>query len=156
MTFQTNKRFEIIKEINSDKLYREFEVNYNKFKNIGSGKGNTGQSGNQGDVLGDPNSDNLDGAAKGNGQVGGGLGDRGVGSRPEISNNTSKVGVVVVKLCVDSSGKVIPSSVKFTSSGSTTQDSRLKSIAIGNAKRWRFAASSKNEECGTISYKFEN
>ena len=26
-------RFEIIKEINSDKLYREFEVNYNKFKN---------------------------------------------------------------------------------------------------------------------------
>ena len=128
----------------------------NKFKGIGSGKGNTGKTGNQGDDLGDPNSNNLDGAAKGNGQVGGGLGDRGVGSRPEVANNTSKVGVVVVKLCVDASGKVIPSSVKFTSSGSTTQDSRLKSIAIANAKRWKFAPSSKNEECGTISYKFEN
>lgn len=128
----------------------------NKFKGIGAGKGNTGKTGNQGDELGDPNSDNLDGAAKGNGQVGGGLGDRGVGSRPEVSNNTSKVGVVVVKLCVDASGKVIPSTVRYTSAGSTTQDSRLKSIAIANAKRWKFAASSKNEECGTISYKFEN
>ena len=129
-----------------------------RFKNIGkgTGKGNTNTAGNQGDDLGDPDSKNLEGAAKGNGQVGGGLGDRGIGSRPDIANNTSNTGTVVINLCVDSNGNVIPSSVRFTSAGSTTQNSTLKNIAISNAKRWKFSPSSKAEECGSITYKFEN
>ena len=98
----------------------------------------------------------MAGAAKGTGQVGGGLGDRGVNSRPSVSNNTTKVGKVVIKLCVDGNGSVIASSVKRSLSGSDTQDPNLTKIAISNAKRWKFSSSSKSEECGTITYVFEN
>ena len=119
----------------------------------GEGKGDTGQSGNQGSADGDPDASVLEGVSTGTGQVGGGLGNRGVSYRPTVRDNSQKQGVVVVKVCVDSSGKVI--SAEFTQAGSTTVDSQLKSIAINAAKKWKFSSSSVSKQCGTIRYDFK-
>ncbi|MBK7872285.1 MAG: hypothetical protein IPJ74_17225 [Saprospiraceae bacterium] len=48
------------------------------FSGSGSGKGNTGKPGNQGDPNGDPNAKNLEGISTGKGDVGGGLDARGI------------------------------------------------------------------------------
>ena len=123
------------------------------FGGSGKGKGNTGTSGNQGDPNGDPNSDILEGISTGSGKIGGGLGSRGVLSAPDVSDNTQKSGRVVVRVCVDSSGKVI--SADFTQKGSTTSDSQLRATAIRNAKKYKFAKGSIDKQCGTITYDFK-
>lgn len=138
---------------------KKYEDAKNKYGGLfgggsGSGKGNTGKSGNQGDPGGDPNSDILEGISTGKGRVGGGLGSRGVTAAPTVTDNSQKTGVVVVKVCVDSAGKVIGTPT-FTQSGSTTADSRLIQLAISNAKRWRFAKGSVDKQCGTIKYDFK-
>lgn len=119
----------------------------------GGGKGNTGTSGNQGDPNGDPNATNLEGISTGSGQVGGGLGSRGVEKAPSVAENSQKAGTVVVKVCVNSSGKVI--SAEYTQQGSTTGDNQLVSAAIRNAKNWQFSQGSVDKQCGTISYNFK-
>ncbi len=120
----------------------------------GSGKGKTGTAGNQGDPNGDPNSDILEGISTGKGRVGGGLGSRGVRNSPTVTDNSQKTGVVVISVCVDSSGNVI-GTPKFTQKGSTTADSRLIDLAIQNAKRWRFDKATIDKQCGTIKYDFK-
>lgn len=119
----------------------------------GSGKGNTGKAGNQGDPGGDPDASKLEGISTGTGRVGGGLGNRGLVKSPNVRDNSQKTGVVVLRVCVNSDGRVVE--VKYTQSGSTTTDSRLKSLAIANAKKWRFAKSSIDKQCGTIKYDFK-
>ena len=119
----------------------------------GSGKGNTGTAGNQGDPNGDPNASNLEGISTGSGRVGGGLGSRGVTKSPSVSENSQKAGTVVVSVCVDASGDVI--SAEYTQRGSTTADSQLVSAAIRNAKSWAFSRGSVDKQCGTISYNFK-
>ena len=138
---------------------KKYEDAKNKFGGLfgggnGEGKGNTGTSGNQGDPNGDPNSDILDGISTGKGRVGGGLGNRGVRNSPQVTDNSQKTGIVVVKVCVDASGNVIGTPT-YTQSGSTTSDSRLKQLAISNAKRWKFAKGAIDKQCGTIKYDFK-
>lgn len=124
-----------------------------KFKIPGKGQGsNPSNSGNQGDPNGDPNADKLDGITKGKGQVGGGLSDRGVQNRPNITDNSQETGKVVVKVCVDKDGKV--SEAEYTQSGSTTSSSRLKSLAVATAKQYTFSPSEAERQCGTITFDF--
>lgn len=119
---------------------------------FGSGKGNTGKPGNQGDPNGDPDASKLEGISTGTGTVGGGLGDRGVMSAPGLTDSSQKQGTVVVRVCVDKTGKVIEA--EFTQRGSTTADLTLKKLAVDNAKQWRFAAGAVDKQCGTITYRF--
>ena len=56
----------------------------------GSGKGNTGKPGSQGDPSGDPNAGALEGISKGSGRVGGGLNGRGVIHEPRVSDGSQK------------------------------------------------------------------
>ncbi len=118
----------------------------------GGGKGETGQTGNQGDKEGDPNAKNLEGKSTGAGQVGGGLGNRGVLRNPRVMDNFQKTGVVVIRVCVDGDGNV--TTADFTQSGSTTTDSQLREIAIRNARSWKFAKG-EDGQCGTIRYDFK-
>lgn len=104
---------------------------------------------------GDPNGERLVGISTGSGTIGGGLGNRGVTEMARLSLTTEKVGTVVVSLCVDSGGLVIPSSVKFTQRGSTTSDQQLISAAISNAKKWQFSTATVDRQCGTITYNFK-
>ena len=120
---------------------------------FGSGRGENNNSGNQGDPAGDPNSDNLKGIATGSGRIGGGLSDRGVLFEPAINDNTQKTGKVVIKVCVDSEGKV--SEAKFTQRGSTTTDSYLVSVAEKAAKKYKFTTATVDTQCGTITVDFK-
>ncbi len=119
---------------------------------LGSGKGNTGKPGNQGDPNGDPDASKLSGISTGSGSVGGGLGNRGVMASPRVTDNSQKQGTVVVRVCVDQTGKVIEA--EFTQGGSTSADPTLKRIAVENARQWRFSAGQVEKQCGTITYKF--
>jgi len=122
------------------------------FDQSGGGKGNTGTPGNQGDPNGDPNASNLDGISTGSGMVGGGLGNRG-GKGPGISDKSQATGRVVVKVCVNDKGKVV--SAKYTQSGSTTNDSKLRRLAEANAMKWTFKKGELDKQCGTITYEFK-
>lgn len=118
----------------------------------GSGRGNTGTSGNQGDPSGDPNAGNLSGVSTGIGTVGGGLGGRNVVSAPRITDTSQDRGSVVVRVCVDASGNV--TSAAFTQQGSTATSARLKDLAVSNARTWKFGPGADNQ-CGTITYNFQ-
>lgn len=120
----------------------------------GSGGGNTNKPGDGGSPDGDPDATAIGNKSFGSGQIGGGLGSRGVMSSPALVENSQKSGKVVVELCVGADGSVIPSSVKFTQRGSTTTDSQLVNAAIRNAKRWGFSRGTVDRQCGTITYNF--
>ncbi len=119
-------------------------------KNKGSGQGNTNKPGSQGLPNGDPNANNV---GFGSGKVGGGLGNRGVLGAPKIVNRTNQSGRVTIKVCVDSSGRVI--SANFTQKGSSTNNAQLIAIAKKNAKGYRFSKGGPSKQCGTISYNFK-
>ncbi len=119
----------------------------------GSGKGNTGKPGNQGDPSGDPNASALEGISKGSGRVGGGLGNRGVRYEPKINDTSQKTGRVVISVCVDKNGKVVKAD--YTQKGSTTTDSDLKEIARKAALQFKFTDSDIEEQCGTITVDFK-
>lgn len=119
----------------------------------GTGKGETGKPGNQGSPTGDPNASNLEGVSKGSGMVGGGLGSRGVKYEPTISDNSQKIGKVVLNVCVDRSGKVI--SAEYTQKGSTTTDTDLRALAERSAMKFVFTESTIEKQCGTITVDFK-
>ena len=121
----------------------------------GGGKGNTGKPGNQGDPNGDPNSDILEGKSTGAGKIGGGLGGRGILSAPKLTDNSQDTGVVVVDACVDRNGNVTKAEIRQTRT--TTTSSRLKRLAVANAKKYRFKSdgSAPQAQCGTITYDFK-
>lgn len=123
-------------------------------KGQGGGKGNTGTPGNQGDPNGNDKGD-IGSTTKGKGSVGGGLSDRGVVSKPTIRDNSQKTGKVRVNVCVNNSGKIV--SAVYTQKGSTTTDSHLKSIAISNAKKYKFTPDpmAADKQCGHITFTFE-
>lgn len=137
---------------------KKYEDAKNKFGSLfgggdGDGKGKTGNSGNQGDPGGDPNSSNLEGISTGSGRVGGGLGNRGIVASPGVTDDSQKTGRVVIRVCVDSEGTV--TSARFTQKGSTTADPNLQAVAIKNAKAWKFSKGDVDEQCGTITYDFK-
>lgn len=119
----------------------------------GGGKGNTGKPGNQGDPNGG-NSDILEGKSTGSGVVGGGLGNRGVLKKgAAIQDNSQEEGTIYLDVCVDKNGAVV--SAEFTQKGSTSNSSRLKQLAIQNAKQWKFQKGDVDKQCGTIRYDFK-
>lgn len=123
------------------------------FKNDtgGTGRGETDESGNQGQPNGG-DSDRLEGISSGDGRVGGGLASRG-GEGPKIRDDSQATGRVVIKVCVDASGKVI--SAQFTQQGSTTNNTTLIAKAEANAREWTFSSGSTTRQCGTITYDFK-
>lgn len=87
------------------------------------------------------------------GTIGGGLEGRGVVYTPTIQDYSQKTGRVVVRICVDRSGRVI--SAEYTQAGSTTSDGDLRNIAVTNAKKFKFSPGSIDRQCGTITVDFK-
>jgi hypothetical protein len=116
----------------------------------GGGKGNTGKPGNQGDPNGG-DSDILEGKTTGSGVVEG-FGGRGFKSPGKPNDDSQETGTVAVRVCIDKNGYV--TSAEYTQKGSSTASSRLKSIAIANAKKYKFDAGGPDSQCGTITYTF--
>ncbi|MBK3515811.1 TonB family protein [Carboxylicivirga marina] len=121
-----------------------------------SSEGDTGGSGNQGYVTGDPNSKNRSGNGQGNSGSGFDLKGRSlVGSLPKPQHTSNKEGIVVIKIIVDRNGNV--SSTEFQMKGSNTQDRELVSNAKAAAKRAKFNADKAANAYaqGTITYHFQ-
>ena len=114
-------------------------------KSDGQGTGSGGQEGNQGQRDGDPNGTALEGL--GVGSVGGNLRGRG-GRGPKFDPVAQVSGKVTVKVCVNSSGKVISS--RRTLSGTTITNESVIRQAEQYAKKWAFKAG--DEACGTVTY----
>lgn len=118
----------------------------------GSGKGETGKPGNQGDPEGDPNADRLTGVSDGVGSnIGGNLRGRGIVSSPRISKATER-GTVVIYLCVSTTGSVSEARVQLRG---TTAGAASQREALANAKRWKFSKGELDKQCGTITYTFK-
>ncbi|MEM9545772.1 MAG: energy transducer TonB [Bacteroidota bacterium] len=131
-----------------------FSESKSKFSDLlGSGKGNNNNDGNVGDPKGDPNSEALNQIATGSGRIGGGLTDRGVEYEPEIDDNSQYTGVVVIKVCVDKSGKVIEAN--YTQLGSTTTSKTLVDLALDASKKYKFSPSEIEVQCGNITIEFK-
>jgi len=130
------------------------------FSGKGSGEstseGDTGGSGNQGYVTGDPNSKNRSGSGLGNSGNGFDLKGRSlVGRLPKPQHNSNKEGIVVIRITVDRNG--IVKSADFQMKGSNTQDRELVANAKAAALRAKFNAD-KNANAyaqGTITYHFQ-
>jgi len=87
-----------------------------------------------GDPKGSPNAKALEGLAEGKGTIGDGLGDRGLLHAPKITDSSQREGIVVVKICVNKSGKVI--SADFT-------------------QKYKFQKSKTDRQCGNITIDFK-
>jgi len=123
-----------------------------KFNNLlKSANGNGAPS--AGDPSGHPDATALEGMTKGKGKAGKGLGNRGLVYAPNITDSSQQTGRVVVNICVNSQGKVI--SADYTQKGSTTTDSHLITLAVRNAKKYKFSESSTAEQCGDITIDFK-
>ncbi len=132
----------------------EFAETKKQFGDLfGGGKGQTDTQGNQGDPLGDPNADNLEGLSTGKGSVGDGLEGRRIQYIPEVVENSQKQGRVVIQVCVNSSGQVI--SANFRQRGSNSNDPDLVSTAEKFARQYRFSEGTVDRQCGTITFDFK-
>jgi outer membrane biosynthesis protein TonB len=140
------KEEQVSEENQLDKAKDAFSQLFNRSND----KGNTPKQ--SGDPLGEPDASILEGLSKGKGQVGGGLDARGVLFEPQIVEQSQKSGRVVVRVCVDSQGKVFQA--RYTQRGSTTTDRDLVKIAEISAMKYRFSPSSYEEQCGTITINF--
>lgn len=123
----------------------------------GTKPGQGGQAGGKpgGDPFGDGGSGGGSGGGAGGGtgvSIGGGLGGRAIQSRPKVNDNSQKTGKVSVQVCVDSNGDV--SSADYTQKGSDTADGQLRQIAVDAARKFKFAKSDFDKQCGTITFTF--
>ena len=84
--------------------------------------------------------------------VSGAISNRSVIKKPTIRDNTQKEGRVIVKICVDSSGKVISST--YTQIGSTTTDAHLIELAEKGALQFQFSESDVFRQCGRVIIDF--
>lgn len=147
-----------------DKVKNNAGSAFGKPGSSGQGAGGGGKPGNGG--INGGTGDNPFGKSNGTGggtgggdgtgtgaSIGGGLGGRAVVNRGRINDTSQKSGKVVIEVCVDKEGRVV--SADYTQRGSTTSDSELKSKAIQAAKGYRFAASSADQQCGTITFNFQ-
>lgn len=147
-------KIEAQKKAEAEAKKAAFSDSKSKFSDLfGEGKGNNNNDSNAGDPKGDPNSDALNQIATGSGRIGGGLTDRGVLFEPQIDDNSQYTGIVVVKVCVNSLGKVIEA--KFTQLGSTTTNKVLVDLAVGAAKKYKFTPSDIETQCGNITIDFK-
>ncbi len=80
-----------------------------------------------------------------------GLDKRTLISAPALKQGAIGAGRIAVNICLNSDGQVI--TAKFKAAGSTSLDADLISLAVQNAKEFKFSKGEANE-CGTITYRF--
>ena len=90
--------------------------------------------------------------ASDNGDLSDDISSRQVLKKPNIVDNTQKEGRVVVKICVDNSGKVI--SANYTQVGSTTTDAHLIDLAEKGVMEYIFSQSPVERQCGRVFIDF--
>jgi colicin import membrane protein len=118
--------------------------------------GDTGGSGTQGALTGDPNATNSTGTGQGSSGPGFSLQGRNlIGSLPKPVYNVQESGRVVVRIVVDREGRVTHAEHRLQ--GSTTTSSALINAAIDAARKARFNSdpNAPSSQEGTITYVFD-
>src|SRR5690606_19663311 len=118
--------------------------------------GDTGGSGTQGALTGDPNATNSTGTGLGNKGVEYSLKGRNhIGNLPKPVYNVQESGRVVVRIVVDREGRVTHAEHRLQ--GSTTTSSALINAAIDAARKTRFNSdpNATPSQEGTITYVFD-
>jgi len=125
----------------------------NKNNKSGGGDGDGKQTGDQGNIDGDPKSKNYHGGGAGNG-ISFTLAGRSMLSAPSIKDNSQEEGKVVVDIIVDKYGKVIRATAGAR--GSTTASSTLYKKAREAALRTKFNANPDvaEEQKGQMTFIF--
>jgi len=123
-----------------------------KFSNL-LNNGDKAAPASKGDPSGKPNAKALEGISTGSGQTGEGLGDRKLLYQPTITDSSQKTGKVIIKICVDQSGKV--TKAKYTQKGSTTTDAYLIKLAQDNARKYKFDKGAIDQQCGNVIIDFK-
>jgi len=166
---EVNRQREAAEQVKRDEQAKRDKVKNNagsafgKPGSSGQGAGGGGKPGNGGINGGTGDNpfgkSNGDGGGTGGGSgtgtgasIGGGLGGRALVNRGRINDTSQKSGKVVIEVCVNRSGSVV--SADYTQRGSTTSDSELKGKAIQAARGYRFATSTADQQCGTITFNF--
>ena len=70
-----------------------------------------------------------------------------------LAENFQHGGQVVIDICLDKEGNVIFAKVDTTAS--TTIDNEQIDASIKAAKKYKFATSSKDNECGKLTFKYK-
>lgn len=134
--------------------------------NTGKGKGGTGHGGYKGRPDGTPDGDpngnggkgtQGDGPSLGTG-ISGGIGGFKVSKIAQPQGGVQAAGVIRLKVCVDASGKVIPSSIKWVPdrNPATSTNSQLRQRATAALKKFQFTnVSGSSGGCGYINFTFK-
>lgn len=80
-----------------------------------------------------------------------GFGERILTTAPALKQRPIGVGRIAVAVCLNADGSV--AKAKFSPVGSSSMDSDLISLAVQNAREYKFTKSTR-EDCGVITYKF--
>ncbi len=140
-----------------ERLERERQEALNKKKKkFGSLFNNSSEGTNEnpaGNPNGKKNSDAWKGTIDSKGKIGGGLGNRGLVFEPTLRDKSQKEGIVVVRICVDTEGKVIEA--RFQQKGSKTTDQYLVDLAVKHAKKYKFTPGELDKQCGTLTLDFK-
>lgn len=121
-------------------------------------KGNTEQTGNQGEKDGNPDSESFEKVADSDENANGisfDLSGRGIAKYPNINDQSQKSGKVVVEITVNKNGEVI--NARAGVRGSTTYDKTLLRLAEKAAYDTKFTPNpgASSEQIGTITFDFK-
>jgi len=117
-------------------------------------EGNDNQSGDKGQLDGNPYAPSYFGGGKGNGGVGSGLGGRGQGKFTKVVQDCNEVGLVVVKVEVDRNGRVVKvGPAKGTENSAPCLYNAAKKIA--ESGKWPADSKAPARQIGFVSIDFK-
>lgn len=129
-------------------------INNSDGKSSGS-EGNDNQAGDKGQLDGNPYAPSYFGGGKGNGGVGSGLGGRGQGKFVKIVQNCNEEGLVIVRVEVDRSGRVVKAEPgeKGTENSAPCLYEAAKKIA--ESGKWPADSKAPTRQIGFVSIDFK-
>jgi len=78
--------------------------------------------------------------------------NNGVVEPPVVRGLYNGRGILVIKFCFDQNGDV--TEARYTMKGSTTYKENLKQMALESVRKAKFAPSTKSEQCGKVTFRF--
>ncbi|WP_452223578.1 energy transducer TonB [Lacinutrix chionoecetis] len=118
-------------------------------------EGNDNQTGDKGQLDGNPYAPSYFGGGKGNGGVGSGLGGRGQGKFNEVKQNCNEAGLVVVRVEVDRSGRVVKATPGVKGTENTAPCLLEPARKIAESGKWPADSKAPTRQIGFVSIDFK-
>jgi hypothetical protein len=118
-------------------------------------EGNDNQQGDKGQLDGNPYAPSYFGGGKGNGSVGSGLGGRGQGRFSEVKQNCNEAGLVVVRVEVDRSGRVVKATPGVKGTENTAPCLLEPAQKIAESGKWPADSKAPTRQIGFVSIDFK-